>query len=282
MSETNTRRAPGRPRKDAAKPAEKTTPKVQAPAKSKSTVVRRKQEPQMNAEYELISKGGIVTMLPQKGVTTYDPEVDTVREIRYCPNEPSIWSDEQGDKAKKEAVIFREGRLFVPKEKPNMRKFMEVHPGNKANGGNLFKVVDKKAEAEEQLNREFLLNDAISIVREKPIEDLLAVAIYHGININANTSDIRYNLLNVAKKKPQEFIDSFDSPEVTTRSTVQQAKDYQFIKTSPSGVYWFDTNQLIVSVPAGMDPVDVMTRFCLTEKGASVLSNLEEKLSKLA
>ena len=282
MSETNTRRAPGRPRKDAEKPAEKTTPKVQAPAKSKSTVVRRKEEPQMNAEYELISKGGIVTMLPQKGVTTYDPEVDTVREIRYCPNEPSIWSDEQGDKAKKEAVIFREGRLFVPKEKPNMRKFMEVHPGNKANGGNLFKVVDKKAEAEEQLNREFLLNDAISIVREKPIEDLLAVAIYHGININANTSDIRYNLLNVAKKKPQEFIDSFDSPEVTTRSTVQQAKDYQFIKTSPSGVYWFDTNQLIVSVPAGMDPVDVMTRFCLTEKGASVLSNLEEKLSKLA
>jgi hypothetical protein len=110
----------------------------------------------------------------------------------------------------------------------------------------------------------------------------LAVAIYHGININASTSDIRYNLLNVAKRKPQEFIDSFDSPEVMTRSTVQQAKDYQFIKTSASGVYWFDSNQLIVSVPAGMDPVDVMTRFCLTEKGASVLSNLEEKLSKLA
>ena len=282
MSETTTRRAPGRPRKNAEKPAEKTTPQVEAPAQKKTNVVRRKQEEQFHTEYELMRKGGIVTMLPQKGVTTYDPEVDTVREIRYCPNEPSIWSDEQGDKAKKEAVIFREGRLFVPKEKPNMRKFMEVHPGNKANGGNLFKVVDKRAEAEEQLNREFLLNDAISIVREKPIEELLAVAIYHGININASTSDIRYNLLNVAKRKPQEFIDSFDSPEVMTRSTVQQAKDYQFIRTSASGVYWFDTNQLIVSVPAGMDPVDVMTRFCLTEKGASVLSNLEEKLSKLA
>jgi hypothetical protein len=47
-------------------------------------------------------------------------------------------------------------------------------------------------------------------------------------------------------------------------------------------VHWFDSGQLIVSVPAGMDPVDVMTRFCMTEKGASVLSNLEEKLSKLA
>jgi hypothetical protein len=38
---------------------------------------------------------------------------------------------------------------------------------------------------------------------------------------------------------------------------------------------------MIVSVPAGMEPVDVMTRFCLTEKGAAVLSTLEDKLEKL-
>lgn len=272
MSDTTTRRAPGRPKKTAETTA----------AKKKTTVIRREKEVQLNAEFELIGKGGIVTMLPQKGVTTYDEEKDQVREIRYCPNEPSIWSDEQGDKAKKEAVIFRDGKLFVPKAKPNMRKFLEVHPGNKANGGNLFRVVDKRKDAEQELNREFLLTDAITIVRDKPIEDLLAVAIYHGVNIDGSTSDIRFNLLGIAKRKPQEFIDSFDSPQVMVRSTVQQAKDYQFIKTSNGSVSWFDTNQLIVSVPAGMDPIDVMTRFCLTEKGASTLDNLEEKLSKLS
>ena len=275
MSET-TRRAPGRPKKTVEAPVQ---PKA---AVKKKAVVRKVAEQNSNVEYELISKGGIVTMLPQKGVTTYDESKDQVREIRYCPNEPSVWADEQGDKARKQAVVFREGRLFIPKDKPNMRKFMEVHPGNQENGGNMFRLVDKRKDAEKELNREFLLNDAISIVREKPIEDLLAVAIYHGINIDTSTSDIRYNLLNVAKKKPQEFIDSFDSPQVMTRSTVQQAKDYQFIKVTPSGVSWFDTGKLIVSVPVGMDPIDVMTRFCLTEKGASVLSNLEEKLSRLS
>ena len=40
-------------------------------------------------------------------------EKDTVREMRYCPNEPSIWTDEQGDKSVKQSVVFREGRLFV-------------------------------------------------------------------------------------------------------------------------------------------------------------------------
>ena len=78
MSETTTRRAPGRPKKAAA-PApvqeEQHTPK----ATKKATVVRREKDTSQNREYELIGKGGIVTMLPQKGVTVYDPEQDTVR-----------------------------------------------------------------------------------------------------------------------------------------------------------------------------------------------------------
>jgi len=46
-------------------------------------------------------------------------------------------------------------------------------------------------------------------------------------------------------------------------------------------VSWFDSNGLIVSVPVGQSAMDVMVRFCLTEKGASVLSLIEEKLDKL-
>ena len=54
------------------------------------------------------------------------------------------------------------------------------------------------------------------------------------------------------------------------------------INVKSNGVYWFDSNSLIVSVPVGQDPVDVMVRFCLTEKGASVLGDLEDRLEKLA
>ncbi len=132
------------------------------------------------------------------------------------------------------------------------------------------------------MNQEFLMNDAISMVRDKSIDELLPVAIYFGFSITSTASDIRFNLLQKAKKNPTEFIQAFDSPQVQVRSVVQQAKEYQFIKCTPSAVNWFDSNQLIVSVPAGMDPVDVATRFCMTEKGAAVLSNLEEKLAKLA
>ena len=218
----------------------------------------------------------------KKGITVYDSDLDTVREMRYCPNEPSIWADEQGDNARKETVAFRDGKLFVPKDKPNLRKFMDLHPMNINNGGKIFRQVDKKKDAEVELKKEFILSEAIGMVRDKDISELLPIAMYFGININVAVSEIRYNLLNIAKKKTAEFIQSFDSPQVQVRSTIQQAKDYQILNIKKDGCYWFDANSLIVSVPVGQDPMDVMVRFCLTEKGASVLSSLEEKLDRLA
>jgi len=275
---TPTKKAPGRPK--TVQPDVQLAPP--APAKKKKPAIRRREEVNQHKEYEIIKGGGIVFMLPQKGVTVYDKENDTVREIRYCPNEQSIFRDEQSENAKRESVSFREGRLFVPKEKPNLRKFLELHPLNQANGGSVFSEVNKKKDAEMELKREFLLTDAVALVRDTDIQELLPVAMYFNVGINSPVSEIRFNLLRIAKNKPQEFIESFDSPQVQARSVVTQAKDYQIINVKSDGVYWFDSNGLIVSVPVGQDPVDVMVRFCLTEKGSSVLSSLEERLERLA
>ena len=288
--ETKTKRSPGRPKvqKPVSKPAPPSAPvqsfaeempEPKAPAKRS---LKRKEDVRIATEYEIIKGGGVVFMLPQKGVTIYDKELNTVREIRYCPNEPSIFVDEQSENAVRKSVAFTDGRLFVPKEKPNLKKFLELHPLNKANGGKVFSLVDKTRDAAQELEREFAVSDAVSIVRDRDINDLLAIALYYGININANTAEIRYNLLRIAKSKPIEFMQALDSPEVTCRSTVKQASDYQIISIKSNGVYWFDANTLIVSVPVGQDPTDTMVRFCLTERGASVLSLIEDKLDSMS
>jgi len=273
---TQTKKSPGRPKAQNEAPANADSNLKKRPA------IKRQEQINENKEFEIPKNAGVVFLLPQKGVTIYDKEADSVREIRYCPNEPSIFVDEQSSNARREAITFREGKLFVPKEKPNLRKFLESHPLNMANGGRLFKEVNKRLEAEQELKKEFLQNEAIYMVREKSIEELLPVAIYFNVNINMPTSEIRFNLLQIAKKKPSEFIQAFDSPQVQVRSVVKQAADYQIIKLKDDGVYWFDSNSLIVSVPVGKDSMDVITRFCLTEKGSNVLSSLEEKLERLA
>ena len=249
------RRAPGRPKK-----TQETTVVEQPVTKvvSKKPPIRQKTEEVTHRIYEISKGGGVVTILRQKEIQIYDEESGQIRNLRYCPRENSPYVDEQSENSVREAVIFRDGRLLVPKEKPNLMKFLDLHPENQANGGHLFKLIDDKKDAEQELAKEFSQSEAIMMVREKDIQDLLPVAIYYGININRATSEIRYDLLQTAKKNPMGFIN-----------------------LKKSGVYWFDSNQMIVSVPAGMEPVDVMTRFCLTEKGAAVLSTLEDKLEKL-
>lgn len=271
-----TRRAP----KAQAKPAP-AAPKAAPAAPKKPTFIRNESD-NGRKEFEVIGGGGIVYMLPQQGETVYDKETDTIREIRYCPNENSIWSDEQGQAAVKKSVIFRNGRIFVDERQPNLRRFLELHPGNVANGGNKFKQVNKKVDAEKELQREFLMTDAVALVRDTDITELFAVALYFKVNINAPTAEIRHNLLRIAKSKPKEFIESFDSPTVRTRAVIKQAADYQIIKLDRSACKWFDSNSQIVSVPVGQDPTDVLTRFCLTEKGSTVLADIEDRLERLA
>lgn len=275
MSQT-TRRAPGRPKQ--AQTEDNALPATPPPAKKKVSLKRSEQDHYIARVYEIPQKAGIVYMIPQKGVTVYDSENDTVREMRYCPNEPSIWVDEQSANAKREAIVFRNGKLVVPREKPNLRKFLDVHPQNIANGGQIFRQMDDAKDAEIKLNEEMNQFEAVSMIKNSDLEDLLAVALFFNVNIDRKTSEIKYDLLQIAKKTPSKFIQAFDDPSVKMKALVRQAKEYQIINVAKDSVRWFDSNSMIVSVPHGQDPEDIMVRFCLTEKGSSVVADIERQL----
>lgn len=229
--------------------------------------------------YRIGKNHGITYMISQSNVTIYDKETNSVRSIRYCPNENSVFVDEQSQYAKKEAVIFRDGLLVVPTNKPNLKRFLDLHPSNVANGGSVFGLVNNRVNIEQELSNEFDVFDAVSLVRDKHIDDLLPIAMFYGINVDRPVSEIKYDLLRIAKSKPNEFVKSFDNPIVRTRSIVYKASEYNIVSLRNDGCYWTDSNNLIVAVPVGQDPLDTLTRFCMTDKGASVLSSIEDHLS---
>ena len=277
MSE-QVKRSPGRPKKVVAE----AKPEVKTSTPKKTKTIQRKKKALTHRIYEIKKGGGVVYMLPSKGITIYDEEKGRVREMRYCENEPSIWVDEQSENALRRPVMFRDGRLLVPKERPNLMEFLDKHPQNLANGGNVFSLVDNEINAEKELEKEFAVTEAISMVRDTEIGDLLPVALFFNINVDRPTSEIRFDLLKEAKSNPARFIEAFDNPMVRARSVVKQAADYQIINLKDDGCYWFDSNRLIVAVPAGHTALEVMTRFCMTEKGAAVFATLEESLEKLS
>jgi hypothetical protein len=158
---------------------------------------------------------------------------------------------------------------------------LDLHPDNFANGGNRFELVNNEAKAEVEIEQEFAMVDAVTMVRDKSIDELLPVALYLGIDVNQKNMEIKRELLQEAKSNPNRFIKMFDNPQVQTRSTIMNAVDFQILRADGDGLKWYDSGKLIVSTPAGQETLDVATRFCLTEKGAVVFEEIERQLSKI-
>ena len=148
------------------------------------------------------SGGGIVFRISQNEVAIFDAEVGYNRAIRYCPNERSIFVDEQSTNAVKSDVVFRDAMLMVSLDKPNLAAFLDKHPDNRANGGGVFRLLDTEKKVEVELDVEFLVHDAVALVREKGIDELIPVAMSLGFDTNRTVKEIRYDLLWEAKARP--------------------------------------------------------------------------------
>jgi hypothetical protein len=160
-------------------------------------------------------------------------------------------------------------------------KFLDLHPGNRTNGGGLFEEVNTEHKAQLDVDTEFILHDAIGLVRNKSIDELLPVAIYLGVDTNQKNAEIKRELLLEAKANPSKFIQLFDNPVVQVRASIKKAIDFQILRSKEDGMYWFDSGRLIISTPAGQDTVEVMARFCLSEKGSILYNELKSQLDRL-
>jgi len=262
---TKTNKGPGRPKKAESSMVISSTRTAKRPD-SKS------------AEYELLKPNGAVFMMRNATYTFFDEKSNSVKACRYCEKEKSIFTEEQSENAILTPLIFTYGKLFVPKEKPNLKEFLSHHTSNEANGGSLFRLVNTEKIAANSLDDEFLMNDAISTLRTKSLDELLSVAVAFSIDVDRPVDEIKYDLLQKAKASPKTFIDSFDNPMVSMKSKVKKAVSYQILKAEKDSVKWFDTNKHIIAVPVGQDPVDVFVRYCMTEAAAPVVAEIERQL----
>ena len=258
------------------------TPKVEA-AKPKKKVLKKKKdlskEPKL---FTIKSGGGIYYKLRSHNVMHFDEEKNQLRELRYCAREPSVFADEQSNRAQRSHVVFRDQSLLVMANQPNLLKYLELHPDNMANGGTVFSLVNEDVDNEKVVENEFLVHDAISLIKSRPTDELLPLAMSLNIDINQSSLAVKRQLVSYAKKEPQKFLDMSNNPLVEARSSVRQAFDFEIIKNNGGAVVWFDTGKMIVAIPAGMDKVEVMTRFVMTDAGASTLAEIERQLAEIA
>jgi hypothetical protein len=88
------------------------------------------------------------------------------RAIRHCPNQASIYVEEQDIHAEVKPVIFINGYLKVEPTHPKTQEFLDAHPSNVNNGGTWFEEVDEEKEATEGLEIDDLITDLKYEVKE--------------------------------------------------------------------------------------------------------------------
>jgi len=254
---------------------------AESPTSKPKVTAKRKPAAPKPVVFNIIRGGGIWYKLPQNNIIVFDEESGFNREIRYCPAERSIFKDEQSDAAKRSQIVFRDGLLTVQPTDPMLLEYLRSHPDNAANGGKRFNEVNEEANAEAELNREFAMHDAISAIKNSDIDTLIPVALSYGISADMSSLEIKRALLQQAKANPQTFLDSFGNPVVELRANVITAVDFQILKSTDDGMYWFDSNSLIMSTPVGQNTTDVFVRFLMTDKGHPVRMEIESQLEKL-
>ena len=87
-------------------------------------------------------------MLRTNGIYYFDEEKGYERELKYCQNQRTSFVDEMQGDQRLEHVVFRNGVLFVEKNKTVLQKLLSLyHPHN----GNIFYEHKPEAVAETQI-----------------------------------------------------------------------------------------------------------------------------------
>lgn len=229
-------------------------------------------------EYELMSPNGMFFLMKAGPVSVYDNDSDSIRAIRYIPQEDSIFVEEQTSKPMKKPIIFENGKLWVAKNKPNLKKFLDSHPSNEENGGRIFRRVNLQKRAKVDLDQEFQAMDAIRLVREKTLTEILSVATAFSVDTERPVDEIKHDLIQYAKANPKVFIEAFDNPVIETKAIVKKAMSSGVIMHDRGHIKWVDNKGHILAIPVGQDPTEVFSRWCMTETGSVVLNEIKRQL----
>jgi hypothetical protein len=228
----------------------------------------------------------------------YDEETGTERNIRYLEGVSTIWEDEQEHlseqkKRSRPDIRFVNGYLRVPANKPSLLEFLMKSNMNESNKNrmagtkSLYKLLDFQAEEDKNLEKAETRMQAMKIAMEAPLDMMIPHAKYLGIkftnnqNVERGDKAIRFDYLDVADKKPDMFIKTYNNPLVKIQYIVQKAAASGLVDTSSvkGQAIWGDSKSFIAQIPDGKAPIEFLSEFCLTEKGKEFYSQIKHMVN---
>ena len=229
-----------------------------------------------------------------KRLLIFDESRGINRAIRHCPNEQSIYLDEQSDHALIEPIIFEHGQLEVKFTEQTTQAFLTAHPDNKANGGSWFEEVNEEAEADNEIEYEELVQDIKFAIREKEKEEdgihaleMVASVIAGSISKVSKMSrpELKRVIYSHAEDYPEYFLNDkdevaiFDDTKMQRRYITLRALADGIIKRDVTGrkMLWGKEETVIVAAPPSIELTEYFADFLATDSGLVTVEEISKR-----
>lgn len=209
----------------------------------------------------------------------FDAEKGEQKELRYATNQNSVFVDEQKGESTLGHIIFKDGMLFVPKEKQNLQKLLSLyHPAKNIK----YYEFDSNAIAEDDLEDFDLLLEAMNAAKDMDIDQAEAIVrVEVGSKVSEMSSkEIKRDLMIFAKKKPALFIELANDENVQLRNFAIRATELGIIKLSQDQrtFMWGSNDRKLMTVPFNENPYSAMAAYFKTDEGVEVFRSVDKML----
>ena len=248
--------------------------------KKKAPVVAQPQWEIKDRLYELkMDSFPPVYIIKSRGLFYFDKEKGYEREIKYARNQQTPFVDEMKGHSKLGHIIFRNGKLFVEKEKVALQKFLSLyHPGR----GSIFKEFNADEIATTDLDIIELQLDAMNLAKTIDVDQAEAILRTEiGREVTKMTSkELKRDLLVFAQNQPQLFLELANDDNINVRNTGIRAVEAGIIELSQDQrtFKWQSTGKKLITVPFDENPYSALAAWFKTDDGIDVFKTVEKRL----
>ena len=256
------------------------TPVVETPKIKKVEPAKPSWEIKDRVYYLKSNKKPLSYMIRSSNIYYFDKEKGYERELKYCQNQKTSFVDEMVGDQRLEHIIFRNGSLFVEKEKTVLQKLLSLYHPHK---DKLFYEYKPAQEAANEIEILELEADAIVIARDMDIEIAEAIMrVEKGAEVSKMSSkELKRDLLVFARNNPALFLELASDDNVQLRNFGIKATELGIIKLSNDqrNFLWGANDRVIMTVPFDEHPYTALAHWFKTDEGMEIYANIEKRLN---
>ena len=259
---------------------EQPKPKVEKPQPKKKPSVEDNWEIKDRTYFLKGKRKPLTYIMKSTGIYWFDEEKGYERELKYAANQRTCFVDEMKGDQRLSHVIFRNGALFVEKEKTVLQKLLSLYHPYK---DNIFYEHQPEEVAADEIEILEIQADAILAARDMDIDMAEAILrVEKGSSVsNLSSKELKRDLLLFARNNPVLFLELSSDENVQLRNFGIKATELGIIKLSRDqrNFMWGSNNRNIMTVPFDEHPYTALAHWFKTDEGMEIYSNIEKRLN---